>query len=243
MSQPEDRRVRAAGAGGRGGSASEQMGAGTTRFVEELASGFRTQVERALATPLAEGDVGLAYIDHYLRLGRDEDREPILWLLAAGAGAYFGELIRREIGANWVGDGEDPRRLRLLLTPQLVHFAPVDMAFAAILGASEKAELEQYGLDTAFNFPEIPADPPDENDLDEDDAETGTLRVPDSEWIRTRLSEMPPMSEDEFVSLTGRFETLRLVLGLLAERHASEGRQPRTYALADYLGVLAGDSA
>src|SRR5690606_39766463 len=51
-------------------------------------------------------------------------------------GAWFGELIRREIGGTWIGDGVDPRRLRLLLEPQFVHFSPVDMASEAILSGS-----------------------------------------------------------------------------------------------------------
>ena len=113
-------------------SPTESLGARTHAQVEALAAGFRDQLSRALGVDLPEGAHALAYVDHYLSMLRDETREPILALVAAGAGAWFGDLVCREVGATWIGDGVEPRRLRLLLEPIFLHFSPVDLAYEAI---------------------------------------------------------------------------------------------------------------
>ncbi len=210
----------------RGTSASSPSPSPAQALVDQLASAFVEQIDRALGVeiePLAQSDghVALAYVDHYLGLLHDEDREPIVSLVAANAGAWFGELIRREIGATWIGDGKDPRRLRLLLEPDFVHFSPVDLAYAAIL-VGEPDET----LDAAFHLRKTAR-------LGESEPES------DHDWVMQRLAELPPIAEDQFYSLTGRYETLRLILELLATRHASLGRVPTRYHLNDYVEVLA----
>ncbi len=114
-------------------------------LVDALARSFADQVSAALSVQLDGSTTSLAFVDHYLSLARDEEREPIVSLLAAGAGAYFGELIRRHMGGTWVGDGEQPRRLRLLLEPQFIHLSPVDQAYEAIAG-TVKFDLSQVGV-------------------------------------------------------------------------------------------------
>lgn len=202
----------------------------TQTLVDQLALGFVEQLERALklpATPLAElGTAALAWVDHYLSVLRDETREPIVTLVAAGAGAWFGELVRREMGGQWIGDGSDPRRLRLLLEPQFIHFSPVDMAYEAIFAG----EVD-------------PGDPriPDGAELD------GTFHLrkrsadaepSDHDWVTERLADTSPLPEDQFHSLTVRFETLALILELLATRDLAQGREPTRYHLNDYIELL-----
>ncbi|NVB42216.1 hypothetical protein G6O69_30615 [Pseudenhygromyxa sp. WMMC2535] len=207
----------------------------TRQLVDQLTGGFREQLDRALGIPLEDDPVALAYVDHYLSLLRREQREPILRLIAAQAGAWFGELICREIGARWVGDGTEPRRLRLLLEPAFVHFSPVDMAYEAIFsgppGGDDPRLPEGAELDGAYHLRKrAPADAPAE----------GPAALSDHEWVLERLDEAPPMPEDQYYSLTGRFETLLLILELLATRAASQGREPTLYHLNDYLEELAG---
>jgi hypothetical protein len=190
---------------------------------------FREQVRRAVGMELDGSVESLAVVDHYLGMGRDEDRAPILALLAAGAGAYFGELVRRAMGAIWIGDGKDPRRLRLLLEPQFLYFAPVDVALEAVLagspGPADGAEGDPGDVDAAFHLQTGPEA--------EDDA---------SSWIEARLAEVPPVPEDQFHTLTCRFETLQLILELLAAKQAQEGGSPRSLGVADYLTALAADN-
>jgi hypothetical protein len=208
-------------------------------LVDQLSAAFAEQLRRALGVEVEqladEGRVALAYVDHYLSLVRDEDREPIVSLVAANAGAWFGELVRREIGATWIGDGNDPRRLRLLIEPNFVHFSPVDLAYSAILSGepSDDPRLPAGApLDTSFHLRKRPrADASDPAGLDD-------ATLSDHAWIMQRLAELPPLPEDQYYSLTGRFETLLLILELLAARHASLGLEPTPYHLNDYLAAI-----
>lgn len=216
----------------RDASTSGRTRGGAEALVETLVETFREQVNRALKVELDMSPTSLAFVDHYLRLAREEEREPILSLLAAGAGAYYGEIVRREIGAVWIGHGEDPRRLRLLVSPQFVHFSPVDQAFEAIVATAPDEDDPRLPagapLDGAFHLR-----PPRSGDTGDQEAED------DATWLEARLSELAPVPEDEFYALTCRFETLQLMLELLAAKHASEGRAPREYGVRDYLDVLA----
>ncbi|KIG13480.1 hypothetical protein DB30_08046 [Enhygromyxa salina] len=202
-------------------------------LVDQLVAGFREQLGRALEVELRDdiGSTALAYVDHYLGLLKEEEREPIVSLVAAGAGAWFGELVRREIGGLWIGDGTDPRRLRLLLEPQFVHFSPVDLAYEAIFSGSpdpgdprsSRVAPEGAALDGAYHLRKRT-----------EQAE----ELDDHAWITERLAEVPEVPEDQFYSLTGRFETLELILQLLASRDLAANREPRIYHLNDYVEVL-----
>lgn len=214
-----------------------------SELVESLVRIFAEQLERSLKVSLDGSVESLAFVDHYLSLARDEVREPIVSLLAAGAGAYFGELVRRRIGGTWVGDGKDPRRLRLLVEPQFVHFSPIDQAYEAIAGTELDPEDDRIaagpGFDSSFGLRPPPPEP-DEDDFDAAPTEAGTDEpLDDTTWLQQRLSELSPVPEDQFYSLTCRFETLELMLELLAVKHVGEGRSPQRYGLSDYVQVLA----
>ncbi len=199
-----------------------------TTLVEALVRTFGEQVRRSLQAELDGSVTSLAFVDHYLTMARDEDREPIVSLVAAGAGAYFGELVCREIGGTWVGDGHDPRRLRLLLEPQFIHFSPVDQAYEAIAGTSLNVDDPRVAAGPAFDSM-FGLQPPGPDDGPEQD---------DAQWLSERLAELPPMPEDQFHSLTCRFETLQLMLEMLATRHGAQGRPRLRLGLADYVDVL-----
>lgn len=188
-------------------------------LVGDLERNFRAQVKRALSVELDGSATSLAFVDHYLSLARGETRAPILDLLAAGAGVYFGELVRREFGGGWVGP-PDARALRLWLGAQFLHFSPVSLAYAAIRGG----EPDDPSLDLALHLDDRPHEDPDQPD--------------DAAWMAERLSAAPPLPEDQFFSLTGRFETIALIVELLVARAAQRGSDPRTYTLADYSHVL-----
>ena len=218
-------------------------------LVASLDATFREQVSRALEVELDGSIESLAFVDHYLTMARDERREPIISLIAAGAGAYFGNLIIESMGGTWIGDGKEPRRLRLLLAPQLIHFSPIDQAYEAIASRALSPDDPRIGPGPAFDpsYSLRPPRPPEDEDAydDEDDdegdddepARPGTV-AHDAQWLEERLAELPPVPEDHFHSLTCRFETLQLMLEMLAAKHASEGRPPRTLGLSDYLTGL-----
>ena len=235
----------------------EARAAGVKRLVSDLEQGFRDAVQRSLHFALDGSVTSLAIVDHYLEQARGETRAPILALLAAGAGAYFGELVRREQGGLWIGDGSDPRHLRLLLTPEFAYFSPVDVAFAATVGEDPDPDDPRtppgVPLDISIHLrtttqpppnprrPDDPDDPPP--DPPEPATEPATELTPlphddgsdDASWISARLGELAPVPSDQFYSLTTRYETLELILQLLATRRALGGYEPYTYTVEDYL--------
>ncbi|MBL8973873.1 MAG: hypothetical protein JNK56_25000 [Myxococcales bacterium] len=234
--------------------------AAVKRLVSDLEHNLRDAVQRSMRFKLDGSVASLAIVDHYLEQARSETRAPILALLAASAGAYFGELVRNNLGAQWIGDASDPRHLRLLLTPEFAYFSPADIAFAAILGEDPEPDDPRtppgLPLDTAIHLrstttaipnprrtadPEDPPpDPPEEDavttapppilptDSEDDDRD-------DASWIAARLGELSPVPADQFYSLTTRYETLELILQMLASRRAQAGYEPYTYTIDDYL--------
>ena len=203
-------------------------------LVDELVGLYRDQVRRALSVELDDTKTALAFVDHHLSTASEEGRVPILSLLAASAGAYYGELVRRLVGGMWIGDGKDPRRLRMLMKHQFIYFSPIDQALEAIAGESLEPDDPRLAgaehFDPAFRLRPIPD--PDEADEDHD-----------AVWLSARLSELPAVPESQFVSLTCRFETLELMHEMLATKHASEGRSPVVLGVEDYLEALASEAA
>lgn len=189
-------------------------------LVGDLEQNFRKQVQRALGVDLDGSVVSLAFVDHYLGLAREETRAPILALLSAGAGAYFGELVRREFGGTWVGRADEPRGLQLLLGAEFLFFSPIAVAQAAVLGR----EPDDEDLDCALHLDVRP--------------NPGTDPTDDAAWISQRLESAAPVPVDQFFTLTTRFETIAFIVELLAERRAAAGNEPRTYTVDDYLHVL-----
>ncbi len=221
-------------------SSLEKLQSASERLVEDLRGGFASQLERALGVGLDTSVISLAYADHYLAQARSETREPILTLLAAGAGAYFGDLVCRTIGGSWLGDGKRATSLRVLLAPQMIYFSPFAIALDAIAGESvspgDPRAPADAPLDSAFLFAR-PARPADESGEPEPED--------DNTWLTDVLANLAPVPESHFHSLTCRFETLELMLQLLAERQAARGCTPKTYTIADYVAAFdrsAGDA-
>jgi hypothetical protein len=219
---------------------------GSQGLVDQLVAAFREQIRRSLHVELDDSETSLAFVDHYLRMVTDDQdsrssgadwRVPIVALVAAGAGAYFGEVVRKQIGAMWIGDGRDPRRLRLLLTHQFLYLSPIDQAIEAIAGHSLGEDDPRIPEGAPFD-PSFTLAPPRLHDDDDDDI----VREHDEDaaWLQERLSELAPVPEDEFVSLTCRFETLKLMLELLAAKQVTEGKLPRQYTVDDYLAAMNG---
>jgi hypothetical protein len=203
-----------------------------SQLAADLARAFRDHVRRSLGVELDGSETSLAIVDHYLASARDEQRPPIVALLGAEAGAYYGELVREQVGGHWIGEGDDPRRLRLLVAPQFVHFSPVDQAIEVVLGADVDDDDPRVpdALDTAFHLRPIRSG----------EGAQAFAGEPDAAWVERRLAEMSPVPEQEYYSLTCRFETLEYILELLAAKHAAEGKSPREYGPRDYLDVLGG---
>lgn len=208
----------------------EKLQGASEQLVADLRGGFASQLEKALGVGLDNSVISLAYVDHYLAQARDETREPILTLLAAGAGAYFGDLVCRTIGGTWLGDGKRATSLRVLLRPQMIYFSPFALALAAIAGEAVGPSDPRAPADTPLDASFLFARPPQP-------AEGITSDQDNTTWLGEVLANLAPVPEDHFHSLTCRFETLELMLQLLAERQANRGCSPQTYTIADYVAA------
>jgi hypothetical protein len=100
--------------------------------VHELAERAVDFVRRSVGLVLDYSPETLPLLDHYLA-AVPEDKLETVALVAATAGAYFGEVARRALGGEW-GDTEgDPREWELVVAGGL-RLAPTAFAREAILG-------------------------------------------------------------------------------------------------------------
>lgn len=156
--------------------------------------------------------------------GRPQARTPEL--VAATAGAYFGEVVRRRLGGSWHLPSNDPGTWRLVL-PSGLWFWPVAMVMAAILGPDGDAV-------ESPSDPDDPDDPPDVDVVDDvdgsDDGESradsarsdggwdASLQVPPPlrPHVARVLESMADVSEEEYYSLCCRLDTLEHLQDMLA---------------------------
>ncbi|MFH1132240.1 MAG: hypothetical protein V1754_12960 [Pseudomonadota bacterium] len=125
--------------------------------------------------------------------------------LLMAVGCYFGEVVRRKLGARWRIQGDSASTWRLEFTRCFLHFSPVGVAAEIMTGC----ESEEYD---------------------------GTFETLDKyhEALHERLEQAPPLSEDEYFSLAGRFEIINLVADFLVGLAIKEGQEPKTYTKEDY---------
>jgi hypothetical protein len=102
--------------------------------VMDLTVASVTSVKNATGMELDLSQDTLPILDHYAGLV-DAPREEILSLLAPMSGAYFGELLRRQLDdGEWVTDSDDYRQWRLRFERCSLTFNPLGIALEVILG-------------------------------------------------------------------------------------------------------------
>jgi len=112
--------------------------------VREYADQAVAYVQRALGITLEYDSNTLPVLDHYLRTV-PADQPAALQLVVATAAAYFGEVVRHELGGRWeLGSKESEWRVVL---PTGIHFSPAGFVAAAIA----QADLED--LDSEIGAP------------------------------------------------------------------------------------------
>lgn len=76
----------------------------------------------------------LPFLDHYAELV-DSPRQEVVSLLAPMCGAYFGELIRRQLDdGQWSVDPDDHAKWHLRFEACSLHFNPIGIALEVLLG-------------------------------------------------------------------------------------------------------------
>lgn len=102
--------------------------------VMDLTVASVTSVKNATGMELDLSQDTLPILDHYAGLV-DAPREEILSLLAPMSGAYFGELLRRQLDdGEWVTDNDDYSQWRLRFERCSLTFNPLGIALEVILG-------------------------------------------------------------------------------------------------------------
>lgn len=75
----------------------------------------------------------LPFLDHYAELV-DSPRQEVVSLLAPMCGAYFGELIRRQLGdGEWILDADDYAQSSLRFEACSLRFNPIGIALEVLL--------------------------------------------------------------------------------------------------------------
>lgn len=227
--------------GGDQGEGAPEIGGPGPEQVLDFGDQAVEYVRRSLGVALAYDSETLPVLDHYLRqvgLRPDSPRgpaEPELLaaeLVAATAGAYFGEVVRRRLGGSWHLPSSDPGTWRLVL-PSGLWFFPVAMVMAAIRGPD--TDEDGAGWDGDERDDRV-LDGDDElsarDDFDEGVEVTGdwdaSLQSPPylRPHVERVLHGMADVSEDEYYSLCCRLDTLEHVQAVLAGMASARRTRP-----------------
>ena len=183
--------------------------------IEELAEACVRFVERAIGVRLDYTLETLPLLDHYVEAARETLRGkkpggdgPTLSIIAQAAGAYFGEVVRRRHVAWWRLDAQ-PEEHRLEFHHVYLVVRPVTLMLDALtLTNDDKAPSGLSGFE-----------------LDEEDRAAAAAR----------LSELPPVSLEEYVSPSTRLEVLDIVVDAVRAFQMAEGLSVQELEPDDYL--------
>jgi hypothetical protein len=102
--------------------------------VMDLTVACVTSVKNATGLELDLTQETLPILDHYTELA-DAPRDEIVSLVAPMCGAYFGELVRRELDdGRWDVDADDHAKWRLRFEHCSLTFNPIGVALEVLLG-------------------------------------------------------------------------------------------------------------
>lgn len=182
--------------------------------VLDLADSCVRFVKRALRIELDYTPDTLPILDHYLRQAQGEHDE-LINLLGPAAGAYFGEVVRRQLGPSrwhWVSD--DFSECRIEFDRCFLSFNPIGCALEAVLGR----EVEGYGSQLVLL-------PEDEGIVQASLERTGEVRA------------------EDYYRLAVRFEVLEQVVALLVDKAITKDELSRRFGPEVYAALREQKSA
>jgi hypothetical protein len=162
--------------------------------VQEYAAQTVRYVQAVLGVELGYDSDTLPVLDHYLR-GVPDEKPATIALVVSTAGAYFGEVVRRQLGGRWEVADLEPIEWRVIL-PSGISLAPAGMV-AAVIARDDGLE----ELDTGLHVPSQ-IEP----------------------FVEATLERMSQVTEEEYYSLCGRFDTLAHLQEVLAGLIAAQRR-------------------
>jgi hypothetical protein len=171
-----------------------ELAASCVRFV---ASRYHTRLDFTPDT--------LSLLDQWVTDARAEAKGlEVVELVQSAAGAYFGEVVRRQFGAQWFAEG-DPSGWRLYLSRVYCAFNPIGMAREALLLVPAEGWNAHFELD------------PGERDA-----------------VEARLEALPPADDVEYYAPSTRFDVLSIVVDALRNQLRSRGLDDVRFTPEDY---------
>lgn len=174
--------------------------------VAELAAACVRFVATSYGVVLDFSAETLSLLDQWVRDAHNEAqaRPEALELVQSAAGAYLGEVIRREFGGRWFADGE-LSSWRLYLSTVYCAFNPIGMVREALLLESAEGWQAHFELD------------PSERDT-----------------IEARLGLLPPAPDEEYYAPSTRFDVLSIIVDALRAGMRSRGLDDVRFTPQDY---------
>jgi hypothetical protein len=177
-------------------------------MIQDLAAACVRFVHRALGLELDYTSDTLPLLDHYLRSAHGVSREEVLKLVVPAAGAYFGEVVRRQLGiCHWYVPSDEFSEARLEFEHYFLSFNPLGMALEAVLGE----EASGYG-----SHLELARD--------------------ERAMVHEALGRAGDVGSEDYYRLAVRYEVLELVTSLLGDK-AAQHPNPRSYGPEAYAAL------
>jgi hypothetical protein len=184
----------------------------TPEAIVELVRACLDYVKRSLGTELDFTPETLPLLDHYLSEVREEltAKPELVELTAHAAGAYFGEVLRRQMKGFWRMPSSSLHDFQVCSSVAFVSINPFGVAYDALYGSTEHGG-PRSNLKLA---PE------------------------DHGYIAARLATVPELPEDQFYLLTTRIEVVDITVEALRARLEEEGYSETEYTPEDYEAEL-----
>jgi hypothetical protein len=169
--------------------------------IRDLAAACVRYVRRALSLELDYTPDTLPLLDHYLQSAQDVSQEEILSLVAPAAGAYFGEVVRRQLGpCRWHLTEGDFSSYRLEFERCFLSFNPMGSALAVVL----RGDADHYGGHLS-------------------------LLAEDEPLVKESLERVGDVREEDYYRLAVRYEVIEQVVALLIDKAIAQNELSRRF--------------
>jgi len=171
--------------------------------IRDWAEACRTYVKEALGIELDYKPETLPLLDHYVRTKAQPSTQEVRELLTPTLGAYFGEVVRRNLDADGVRWHAPPgafEQYRVEFDAFFLCFNPLGVALEVLLGD----DAEGYGAHFQLLDQSRPA-------------------------VEAALAQNDSVSADDYYTFTMRYETLELVVSVLLGLEAQRKDQPHRF--------------
>jgi hypothetical protein len=180
--------------------------------IADLVRACLDYVKRSLGTDLDFTPETLPLLDHYLSEVREElsAKPELAQLTAHAAGAYFGEVLRRQMQGFWRLPSGNLHDFQVCSSVAFVSINPFGVAYDALYGTTEH------------------------------DGPRSNLRLApeDHPYIAARLATVPEVPEEQYYLLSTRIEVIEITVEALRARLEEEGYAELEYTPEDYEAEL-----